>query len=173
MIALDEQNRKHRAFSRLAIAQRDIGEARRAIQLIREFNASEREDLYERLISAAVISYCRPFVATRQYPGIAPKFRRFENRAFQTFHNEMISFRNRFVAHCDTRDIKVQILPKGTQFRGKGNSVYTVARHATSVSTLWFPAKGLSPFEELCSFQLERLGDEIALLSNQLFPTES
>ena len=56
MIALDEQNRKHRAFSRLAIAQRDIGEARRAIQLIREFNASEREDLYERLISAAVIS---------------------------------------------------------------------------------------------------------------------
>jgi hypothetical protein len=43
MIALDEQNRKHRAFSRLAIAQRDLGEARRAIQLISEYNVSVRQ----------------------------------------------------------------------------------------------------------------------------------
>ncbi len=173
MIALDENDPKHRAFSRLAIAQRDIGEARRAIQLIKEFNASERDDLYERLISAAVVSYCRPFVATKQYPGIALKFHTFENRGFQAFHDEMILFRNRFVAHCDARDIKVQILPKGTQFRGKGNSLYTVAKHATSVSTRWFRSKGLPPFEELCVFQLDRLGDEIALLSNRLFPTEA
>jgi hypothetical protein len=171
MIALDENDPKHRAFSRLAIAQRDIGEARRAIQLIKEFKARERDDLYERLVSSAVVSYCRPFVTTKQYPGIASKFRRFENQTMQAFHDEMILFRNRFIAHCDAREIKVQILPKGTEFRGKGDAVYTVARHGTSVSTRWFRSQGLAPFEELCAFQLERLGDEIASLSHRLFPT--
>ena len=173
MIALDDQNAKHRAFARLAIAQRDIGEARRAIQLIRKLKASERDDLFERLVSAAIISYARPFIATKLYPGISRKFAKFDNRGAKTFHNELISFRNRFVAHCDRRDVKVGILPKGTQFRGKGNAIYTVAKHATSVSTQWFRARGLSPFEELCSLQLERLGHEIDRLSNQLFPTTS
>lgn len=173
MIPLDEGNSKHRAFSRLAIAQRDIGEARRAIQLISEYKVSERDDLYERLISAAVISYSRPFITTKQYPGIPRKFGKFQNRACQAFHDELILFRNRFVAHCDSRDIKVQILPKGTQFHGKGNSRYTVARHGTSVSTRWFRAKGILPFNKLCSLQLERLGDEIARLSNELFPTKA
>ncbi|MEY2507718.1 MAG: hypothetical protein QOH01_2047 [Verrucomicrobiota bacterium] len=72
MIALDEQNPKHRGFSRLAIAQRDIGEAQRAVQLISEHGAAERSELFERLFSAAVIACARPFIATRQYPGIPP-----------------------------------------------------------------------------------------------------
>jgi len=170
MIALDHANPKHRAFSRLAIAQRDIGDARRAIRLIGEVPASQRDQLYEVLLSAAAIFYSRPFVATRQYPAIPRKFTGFDNPTFQTFHDEMISARNRFIAHCDAREIKVHILAKGTQFRGSGNSVYTVAKHATAVGTRRFHPKGIPLFEAVCSFQLERLGEEIARLSNQLFP---
>ena len=173
MIALDEQNPKHRQLSRLAIAQRDIGEARRAIQLISEHQAIEGSELYERLVSSAVIAYARPFIATRQYPGIAPKFRQFGDRGFQTFRDNTIAFRNKFVAHCDASEVKAQILPKGTQFRRKDGAVFTVARHGTSVSTRWFRAAGLPQFEELCSYQLERLGSEIAALSHQLFPAKA
>jgi hypothetical protein len=171
MIPLDDANAKHRAFSRLAIAQRDIGAARRAICHIGELKASERDDIYEMLLTAAVIFYSRPFIATKEYPGIPARFARFDKLAFQTFHDKMISFRNRFVAHCDRRDIKVQILPKGTQFRGRGNSVYTVHRHGTGVTTRSFQSKGLPLFEAVCSFQLKRLGREIDLISHQLFPT--
>jgi hypothetical protein len=173
MIALHEQDPKHRLFSRLAIAQRDMGEARLAIQLIREHHANEGSELYDRLFAAAVIAYARPFIAARGYPGIPRKFSKFEHRAFQTFHNELISFRNKFVAHCDAGEVKVQILPKGTQFRRRDGAIFTVARHGTGVSTRWFRAKGLLPFEELCSYQLERLGGEIAVLSNRLFPTKA
>jgi hypothetical protein len=173
MIALDEQNPKHRRFSRLAIAQRDIGEAQSAVQLIREHHAAEGSALYERLVSAAVVAYARPFIATRQYPGIPRKFHRFENRAYQTFHDELIAFRNKFVAHCDASEVKAQIMPKGTQFRRADGAVFTVARHGTSVSTRWFRAAGLRPFDELCAFQLERLGHEISFLSNQLFPSKA
>jgi hypothetical protein len=173
MIALDEQNAKHRLFSRLAVAQRDMGEARRAIQLISEHHASERSELYERLFAAAVVAYARPFIVSRQYPGIPRRFGKFDNRAYQTFHDEVIAFRNKFVAHCDAGEVKVQILPKGTQFRRADGATFTVARHATSVSIRWFRAAGLQPFEELCSFQLERLGHDIAVLSNQLFPTKA
>jgi hypothetical protein len=170
MITLDEQDPKHRLFSRLVVAQRDIGEARRAIQLISKHHAPEGGELYERLFAAAVIAYARPFIVARAYPGIPPKFQKFEDRAFQTFHDEIISFRNKFVAHCDARDVKVQILPKGTQFRRRDGAMFTVARHGTGVSTRWFRAKGLLPFEELCSYQLKRLDREVAALSNQLFP---
>src|SRR5436309_10553193 len=104
MISLDDANAKHRAFCRLAIAQRDIGAARRAIHHIGEMNASGNNDIYEMLLSVAVIFYSRPFVATKEYPGIPSKFTKFDKPAFQTFHDEMISFRNRFVAHCDRRD---------------------------------------------------------------------
>jgi|SRR5882724_758562 len=173
MITLDEQDPKHRLFSRLAIAQRDIGEARRAIQLIGEHHAAERGELYERLFAAGVIAYARPFIMARGYPALPRKFSRFEHRAFQTFHDELISFRNKFVAHCDAGDVKVQILPKGTQFRRSDGAMFTVARHGTSVSTRWFRADGLLPFEELCAYQLERLSSEIAMLSNQLFPTKA
>jgi hypothetical protein len=172
-ITLDDQNPKHRRFSRLVVAQRDIGEARRAVHLIAEHHAAEGSELYERLFSAAVIAYARPFIATRQYPGIPRKFSRFQLRSFQTFHDEMIAFRNKFVAHCDAIDVKVEILPKGTQFRRRDGAVFTVARHGTSVSTRWFRAAGLLAFEELCSYHLERLGSEVATLSNQLFPTEA
>ena len=125
--------------------------------------------MYESLFSAAVIAYSRPFIAIKQYPGIPAEFGKFENPGFQTFHDETIAFRNRFVAHCDARDIKVQILPKGIQFRSKDGSLYMVARHATSISTRWFHARGLSYFDELCAYQLERLGSEIDVRSKQLF----
>jgi hypothetical protein len=121
-------------------------------------------------VAAAVVAYARPFVVARRYPGIPRKFSKFEHRAFQTFHDELIAFRNRFVAHCDAEEVKVQILPQGTQFRRHDGATFTVARHGTSVSTRWFRDKGLLPFEELCSYQLERLGHEVAALSNQLFP---
>ena len=172
MISLDEQDPKHRGFSRLAIAQRDIGEAQGAIQLIGEHNAAQGSGLYERLVSAAVVAYARPFISTRQYPGIPPKFRRFENPGYQAFHDELIAFRNKFVAHCDANEVKVQIMPKGTQFRRADGAVFTVARHGTSVSTRWFRPAGLRPFEELCSFQLDRLSREIAMLSKRLFPSK-
>ena len=173
MIALDDQNPKHRQFSRLAIAKRDIGEAQRAIQLISDHQATEGSGLFERLVSAAVVAYARPFIATRQYPGIPRKFHRFENRGYQTFHDELIAFRNKFVAHCDASEVKTQIMPKGTQFRRADGAVFTVARHGTSVSTLWFRAAGLRPFDKLCSFQLERLAEDINALSHQLFPPKA
>jgi hypothetical protein len=166
MIPLDEANPKHRAFSRLVIAQRDIDLAHRAISHIATLKASNMDDIYEMLITAAAILYSRPFIATKAYPRIPAKFARFDKSAFQTFHDEMVSFRNRFVAHCDTRDVKVQILPKGTQFRGSGNSVFTVHKHGTGVTTLRFQPKGLPLFKAVCSFQLARLGKEIDLRSH-------
>ena len=170
---LDEQNPTHRLFSRLAIAQRDVGEARRAIQLIREHYATERGELYERLFAAAVVAYVRPFIVSRRYPGIPRKFSTFETRTFQTLHDEMIAFRNKFVAHCDAEEVKVQILPKGTQFRRHDGAIFTAVRHGSSVSKRWFRAEGLLAFEELCSYQLERLGHAIAELSTRLFPPKA
>ena len=171
MIRLDDANRKHQAFSRLAIAQRDIGAAERALCQIEDLKPSD--DVYEMLMTAAAILYSRPFIATKAYPGIPAKFARFDKPAFQTFHDEMISFRNRFVAHCDSRDVKVQILPKGTQFRGPGGSFLTVFRHGTSVTTLRFQREGLPLFKSVCSFQLARLGKHINSLSHELFPTKA
>jgi hypothetical protein len=168
MIPLDETNRKHRAFARLAIAQRDVGAAHRAVCHIEDLKPSD--EVYELLVTAAAILYSRPFVATKAYPGIPSKFARFDKPSFQTFHDEMISFRNRFVAHCDSRDVKVQILPKGTQFRRPGDSLLEVYRHGTSVSTRRFQRKGLPLFKSVCSFQLARLGKHINSLSHQLFP---
>jgi hypothetical protein len=169
MIPLDEANPKHRAFARLAIAQRDIGAAHRAVCHIGELKPSD--DVYEMLVNAAAILYSRPFIATKAYPGIPAKFARFDKPTFQTFHDEMISFRNRFVAHCDSRDVKVQVLPKGTQFRGRGNSLFTVYRHGTGVTTRRFQPKGLPLFKSVCTFQLTRLGRELDLISQKLFAT--
>ena len=110
MIALDESNRKHCAFARLAIAQRDIGAAQRVICQIEDLNPSD--DVYETLMIAATILYSRPFIGTRVYPGIPAKFARFDKPSFQALHDGMISSRNRFVAHCDRRDVKVRYFPR-------------------------------------------------------------
>jgi hypothetical protein len=173
MIPLDESNPKHRAFARLAIAQRDIGAAQRAIGVIEPPKSPDKYDIYEMLMIAAAILYSRPFIATRPYPGIPAKFATFDKPAFQAFHDQMISYRNRFVAHCDKRDVKVHILPKGTQFRGPGDSTLIVHKHGTGVSTLTFQPKGLPLFKAVCAFQLTRLGKEIALMSHHLFPTST
>jgi hypothetical protein len=173
MIPLDEANPKHRSFARLAIAQRDIGAAQRAIGLIEPPKSPDKHDIYEMIMTAAAILYSRPFIATKAYPGIPAKFAKFGKPAFQTFHDYMVSYRNRFVAHCDKRDVKVQILPKGTQFRGPGNSTFTVHKHGTSVSTQTFQPKGLPLFKAVCAFQLTRLGKEIDLMSHQLFPPQA
>jgi hypothetical protein len=173
MIPLDEAKPRHRAFSRLVIAQRDIDLAHRAISHIEKLKASNMDDICEMLITAAAIFYSRPFIATKAYPRIPAKFATFDKPAFQTFHDEMLSFRNRFVAHCDTRDVKVQILPKGTQFRGSGNSLFTVRRHGTGVTTLRFQPKGLPLFKAVCSFQLARIGEEINSESQELFRAQA
>lgn len=171
MISLDEGNPKHRAFARLAIAQRDIGAAQRALSYIEKLNPSQ--DVYEMLITAAAIQYSRPFIATKAYRGIPGKFARFANPAFQTFHEEMILCRNQFVAHCDSRVVKVEIVPKGTEFRGRDGSLFTVYRHGTKVTTRVFRRDGLLLFKSVCAFQLERLREDINSLSHQLFPAQS
>lgn len=168
MIKLDESNRRHRAFARLAIAQRDIGAAQSVINQIEELNPSR--EVYEALMIAGTILYSRPFIGTRAYPPVPAKFARFEKASFQAFHDEMIFSRNRFVAHCDSRDIKVEILPKGTQFMGPGGSILTVYRHGTSVSTRTFQRRGLPLFKSVCSYQLERLAKHINAMSHELFP---
>lgn len=170
MIALDESN-KHCAFARLAIAQRDIGAARRVICQIEELNPSH--DVYETLMIATTILYSRPFINTRTYPGVPAKFALFDKPSFQALHDGMIFSRNRFVAHCDRRDARVQIFPKGTQFRAPDGSILTVYRHGTSLSTSTFQRKGLPLFKSACSFQIERLGKHINTMSYALFPPKA
>jgi hypothetical protein len=170
--SLDETNPKHRGFARLAIAQRDIRAAAAAIELATEYSAKEdQRQIYEMLVLTAAILYSRPFVGARRNPAIPGKFSAFDTQALGNLHNDVITFRNRFGAHCDVRDVKVEILTKGTQFRSPDGGIFTVHKHATTVSTRTFSPKGLPLMKELCSFQVSRLSSHIDSMSNRLFPS--
>jgi hypothetical protein len=170
-ISLDETKPEHRAFARVAIAQRDIRAADTTIQLAKEYSTgNEDRQTYETLMLAAAILYARPFIGAKRNPAVPKRFSRFDDPALQNLHDDIVIFRNRFGAHCDVRNVKVEILVKGTQFRSANGGIFTVNKHATTVSTRTFNPKGLPLMEKLCSLQVRRLSDQIDSMSRHLFP---
>jgi hypothetical protein len=146
---LDSKDPEHRRLKRIILARHDIRAALHVAKHLIDLRIlNVRDPNLDALRCALVICYTRPFIHTKQYPGIPKTYTKFPRKDLEITHLQVIDFRNNFVAHRDQACNSVVLTPLG--FDGK---------FTTSVGFSLF--NDFRPIKTLCEFQFSRMGEDI------------
>lgn len=120
-----EQEAHARLYRRLWLSEMDLEEAKGAINEIvarklRRPTTYKPRPLLQSLTTALVVAYTRPFVMSRGTSTVADRtvpgsLLRVYTSAERAFHEELITMRNREVAHADADvlQISLEVFPEG------------------------------------------------------------
>lgn len=111
---LQRENRRRRLLYQLVAGRSDIG-ARQVTTYAREHITDIRDELRLPLQDALVVTYARPFTSNRPIGPLPEEWTRFVDPDHQRLHGELMSMRNKLVAHGDAERRKVVIYPPGAQ----------------------------------------------------------
>jgi hypothetical protein len=162
---LNWDNPQHRHLGRLILAYDDIGRAAASAEHIRDTINNDRHPLFKPLMYATVICYARPFVRTKQYPGIPERYADFEDSRLLECHNALIDYRNEYVAHNDLKQRAIAIIPKGA-IVAIGNEKHTTSTHGHYISGQTIDLATYPWIIKLCTFQRKRINQEIQAAIN-------
>ena len=114
-VPLDGNKPRHRALGRLLIARDDIRKAHKYTAMIIDQIKSPDDNLFYPLHCAVTVCYGRPFTSGRGYAAVPACYSRFTDAEQTSLHNDMIKFRNEYIAHSDEKAAKVILIPKGVE----------------------------------------------------------
>lgn len=172
MLPLDIANPEHQVLKRLILARHDLKESLRVLSYIDENIKFQDDFLYIPLVTAAVVGYSRPFQPTRQYKGLPNKYQDIKKPNFKAIHKSILEYRNTFIAHRDQELNEVKIVPSGTTATyGPNNEKSARVLHGECVEDSVLNLKGIRPFIELVTYQLEQLETGIDEARARLFPS--
>lgn len=171
MLPLDITNPEHQGLKRLLLARHDLNESLSVLSYIEENIKSQDDFLYVPLVTAAVIGYSRPFQPSRHYKGL-PKYQDIKKPNLKASHKSILEYRNTFIAHRDQELNEVKIVPSGTTATyGPNNENSARVLHGECVEDSVLNLKGIRPFIELVTYQLEQLETGIDNARARLFPS--
>lgn len=104
---------RRRALYRLVAARSDIGAAHGIAEYGRDHIKDLRDELWIPLQDAMVIAYARPFTSNKPVGRLPNKWSRFGNQGLQRLHDDLISMRDRLVAHGDASERRIIVYPPG------------------------------------------------------------
>lgn len=177
-LPLDDSNPEHRGLKRLLLAQHDMKETLNVLNYIKENINSQDDFLYMPLVTAAVITYSRPFQPTAHYQGIPQRYERFKNANLKKNHESILEYRNAFIAHSEQESHPVSIMPPGSILKvqppdggsdSKKTEQYTIVS-GNHISRNVLNLSGVNAFIELVKFQLARLNTGIEKARNRIVP---
>jgi hypothetical protein len=158
-----------------AIARSDITAALHAAEILQALHrqaggdayAPMRRTIFFPVLHALVISYSRPFVATRTSPHLQGRWARFDATRLQQAHEEVIAMRNDFVAHRDEDQRQVTVYPDGSYTPPGFPSANKGLGISTSSVVLGAPI--IDAFAECCADVGRRLNSEVERLLQELY----
>lgn len=159
-------------FYKLAVAHADVESALAGFRQIAERNLDFSDPMFRTLVFGSVVSYAKPFVGNKMYGKLSSHWEKFPTASHRRAHKELVDLRNKLVAHNDWEDVKVIMIPPGSQFIVEG-------RETIEADEMWFAVKTpgvhesrIKEYVALCEFlelaMLERLG----VLKDTLFESE-
>jgi hypothetical protein len=166
MRAAERRGKKIQLY-KFVIARSDVTEALRTFRLV---DAQGRNyPLYDPLFQGAVISYSRPFKASKPFGRLSGSWAKFEDPPLQTTHDFLIRTRDRYVAHGDIEVRKVKIVPRGALWPYRDpNPALTAA-----VSTTWRVTEPFDRVIDTCQDLSRRIHEESERLFQELYGDRS
>lgn len=150
------------AFYKLAVAHSDIKSALVGFRQIVERNLDFGDPMFRTLIFGSVVSYAKPFVGNKMYGKLSAHWERFPTPPLRHAHKELIDLRNQIVAHNDWEDVKVVLIPPGSQFIVEGHEPIEVDEMWFAVRTPGVHESRIGDYISVCEFielaMLEKLG---------------
>lgn len=145
---------RHRALARLAIAKRDIEQARTMAALVMDTIKTVDDPYFQALFCAMVESYSRPFAQVQNSPGLPRSFSKFSDSRFQTAHNSLLQHLCECTAHANT----------GWDQGAEGEKALAGSAAVETDTNAGTPPLSSFPLvHQLCSLQIERLRQRIDL----------
>lgn len=166
--------RKKRNLYRLALAALDVGMAENYCDELIQSIDWDREKipfhLTDAFSAAVVITYTRPFVATRnpKSVGVLPKkWHKFSNPQLQNAHETMLRLRDDLIAHTDQTMTPMTIFPAGVMMhrisRAAPRTSWQLGRRAIP------PTTTILNFRNVCRDLRKRLEDAVSEAIEELY----
>jgi hypothetical protein len=162
---------RHAALARLILARDDFGRARDIADYILRNSISKKDFLYSPLSYASIVCYACPFIQSRNYARLPNRYCRFDDLSIQKTHDTIIDHRNNFVAHRDTNQNPVSLVPAGTVLTWEGGSGI-LPDHGDSISTKQLNEELWPKFLFLINLQIQKIDEHIAIEKSVLFPVD-
>lgn len=146
---------RHRALARLAIAKRDIEQARTMAVLVMDRIKTVDDPYFQPLFCAMVESYSRPFAQVQNSPGLPHSFSKFGDAHLRAAHDSLLQHSCECTAHANAgwncrseEEGSLACTLKGIGFEPSGGTL---------------PLNAFPLIHQLCSIQIERLRQRIDL----------
>jgi hypothetical protein len=149
-----------RELFRLTFARSDIRLAKTLCSWLAEHPTGS--DIHSALWTALAVCYARPF-SKNNIGALAGRWQRFDDERLKRTHDTLISARNRDFAHTDKSPARaVYVHPPGAM----------TERGSAATGDIPFAREVLKGVAALCDAQIERLGERIEELVEQLYGGE-
>ncbi len=152
-----------RALQRLTLAQTAFRQARRLAEHMDKLALDPREEIASAMMAGIVVSYVRPFVRSDGIGPLPKRYSEFEDGSpFAFIHKTMIEARHWVYAHRDHQN--APNLGGGHVSRDVVSEVVLHLRrdgYSVSINEPQISPKQLVNFQALCSFQHNRINEEV------------
>jgi hypothetical protein len=154
---------RHHALARLAIAKRDIEQARTMAALVMDTVKTVNDPYFQALSNATVTAYSRPFLQTKTWPGLPQIFSKLTDPHLQAVHDDLVEARNGPGAQKDSDWNTDSSTPNRLAPFMEGGEAGAGQQGETVLQRRTLPLSCFPLIHQLCSLQIERLRKRIDL----------
>lgn len=151
----------------LIVSYDDMMHAEIACNILLKNEVKEEDELYQPVLTAAIVAYARPFKKSRKLIALSPEWCSWHNDVQRELHRQMIGLRDTSIAHSDSSMHTVCLLPVVSNGRRVPNLI------ATRVISGDLSAKRISGMLGLIRESMKRIDSEKIRLINELHPNHS
>lgn len=149
----------------LIVSYDDLMHAEVACNILLKNKVKEEDELYQPVLTAAIVAYARPFKKSRKLITLSPEWCSWHNDVQRELHSQMIGLRDTSIAHSDSSMHTVCLLPVVSNGRRVPNLI------ATRVISGDLSAKHISGMLDLIRESMKRIDLEKMSLINELHPS--
>jgi len=152
-----------RALQRLTLAQTAFRQAKALCEHMEQLQLEPHQEIASAMMAGIVVSYVRPFVRNDGIGQLPKRYSEFENGSpFEKIHNTMLEARHWVYAHRDNQNAP-NLVGGDVSQDIVSEVVLTLRRdgYSVSINEPQISPKQLVNFRALCSFQHNRINEEV------------
>jgi|SRR3989344_7020879 len=159
----DKLLHQKRALQRLTLAQTAFRQARALCEHMEKLKLEPHEEIASAMMAGIVVSYVRPFVRNDGIGHLPRRYSEFEKGSpFEKIHNTMLEARHWVYAHRDHQNAP-NLGGSSVSHDVISEVIITLRRdgYSVSINEPQISTKQLVNFQALCSFQHNRINEEV------------
>ena len=165
---------KKRVLQRLTLAQTAFRQARLLCEHMEQIKVESHEEITSAMMAGVVVSYVRPFIRNDGIGPLPKKYSEFEEGSpYKAVHNTMLEARHWVYAHRDICNAPNLAGSKVTE-EIVSEIILTLRKdgYSVSINEPQILVKQLPKFRSLCSFQNNRINEEVGELIRSIMDDE-